>query len=179
MNRNWVPVNVTTVEEAIKQMVVDAVTSINIESDTVCSPTKWEEWMKLPVRDNIDYVVRSQKLTIRAPTVVVASKYSKVHKSTIKFSPKNIKALYKGICQYTGEPAPDGNVDHIVPRGKGGKDTWENVVWSKREINSKKGNRYNHEIGLPEVKGKKPPIHVVPLKIMNNMLPEWKPFIIR
>jgi 5-methylcytosine-specific restriction endonuclease McrA len=42
----------------------------------------------------------------------------------------------------------EGNVDHIIPKSRGGKDIWNNVVWASKEINAMKGNRLNHEVGL-------------------------------
>ena len=41
-----------------------------------------------------------------------------------------------------------GNLDHVVPRDRGGRDSFENLVWSKKEINSLKANRLPHEAGL-------------------------------
>ena len=44
---------------------------------------------------------------------------------------------------------PDqGSLDHVLPRSRGGKDAWENLVWSSKAINARKGNRLPHEAGL-------------------------------
>ena len=54
-----------------------------------------------------------------------------------------------------------GNIDHVVPRSRGGKTSWDNCVLAHREINSRKADRLPHEAGL---RLRKPPVapRVVP-----------------
>ena len=42
----------------------------------------------------------------------------------------------------------EGSLDHVLPRSRGGKDEWENLVWSSKDVNARKGNRLPHEAGL-------------------------------
>ena len=42
----------------------------------------------------------------------------------------------------------DGNLDHVVPRSRGGADSWENLVWSAKDVNQRKADRLPHEAGL-------------------------------
>jgi 5-methylcytosine-specific restriction endonuclease McrA len=42
----------------------------------------------------------------------------------------------------------EGSLDHVVPRSRGGKDAWENLVWSAKEVNQRKADRLPHEAGL-------------------------------
>jgi hypothetical protein len=42
----------------------------------------------------------------------------------------------------------EGSPDHVVPRSRGGKDAWENLVWSAKEVNQRKADRLPHEAGL-------------------------------
>ena len=44
-------------------------------------------------------------------------------------------------------PVP-GSLDHVVPRSRGGADTWENLVWSAKDVNQRKADRLPHEAGL-------------------------------
>ena len=50
------------------------------------------------------------------------------------------------LCQYCGSAAE--NVDHVIPRSRGGPHQWDNVVAACRRCNSKKENRTPHEAGL-------------------------------
>jgi len=49
-------------------------------------------------------------------------------------------------CQYCGALAE--NIDHVVPRSRGGPHTWENVVASCRRCNARKEDRLPEELGL-------------------------------
>ena len=53
-------------------------------------------------------------------------------------------------CQYTGRVLHpnEGSLDHVVPRSRGGKGAWENLVWSAKEVNQRKADRLPHEAGL-------------------------------
>ena len=65
-------------------------------------------------------------------------------------SRQNIYERDGGQCQYTGKKlnSNECNLDHVIPRSKGGSNTWENLVLCDPAVNSKKGNRFNHEVGL-------------------------------
>jgi hypothetical protein len=43
-------------------------------------------------------------------------------------------------------------IDHVIPRSKGGKTSFENCVASHISVNNKKGDKYNHEVGLKLIK---------------------------
>ena len=53
-------------------------------------------------------------------------------------------------CQYTGSVLrhDEGNIDHVVPRSRGGRTTWENCVLASKAINSRKADRLPEEVGL-------------------------------
>ena len=55
-----------------------------------------------------------------------------------------------GVCQYTGKKLSvgEGNIDHVVPRSRGGDSSWNNCVLSHREINARKADRLPQEAGL-------------------------------
>jgi 5-methylcytosine-specific restriction endonuclease McrA len=42
----------------------------------------------------------------------------------------------------------EGSFDHVVPRSRGGTDTWENLVWFAKDVNQRKADRLPHEAGL-------------------------------
>ena len=86
----------------------------------------------------------------RVPTVIVAVNFAKVPKKRPRLCAKNIRERDKNRCQYTGRqlhPA-EGSLDHVVPRSRGGADTWENLVWAAKEVNQRKADRLPHEAGL-------------------------------
>lgn len=112
-------------------------------------PVKWADWLTLPVREN-NNAVRTVHGAVRVPTVIVLANYAKVPKRRPKFSAKNIWQRDEATCQYTGRKLTphEGNIDHIVPRSRGGKTAWDNCVLAHKEINSRKADKLPEEAGL-------------------------------
>ena len=168
LNRNWQAINVRTPQEAFCMMATNVATGLEIEledsseseSDSFRTPhsalrtrnirpVTWEEWIMRPIRDQ-DEAVHTVRGQIRVPTVIVAVNYVKVPKKRPKFCARAIRERDGNRCQYTGRVLhPDeGNLDHVVPRSRGGKDAWENLVWSAKDVNQRKADRLPHEAGL-------------------------------
>jgi hypothetical protein len=92
------------------------------------------------------------------------------------------EAIYErdaGVCQYTGEfVGRSGNLDHVVPRARGGRDSFENLVWSKRRVNSEKPDRLPSEVGLRLIRSPRAPKRVpVSTTITEIRHPDWQHFI--
>ena len=149
LNRNWQAVNVRTPAEAFCQMATGVATGLEISGEDAIRPVPWEEWLRLPVRPQ-DQVIRTVRGEIRVPTVMVLANFAKVPKRRPKLGPRGIRERDGNRCQYTGRVLrPDeGSIDHIVPRSRGGVDSWENCVWASKAVNSRKGNRLPQEAGL-------------------------------
>jgi 5-methylcytosine-specific restriction endonuclease McrA len=180
LNRNWQAINIRTPADAFCQMATNAATALDIESANHIRPVGWDEWITLPVRAD-DYAVRTARGAIRVPTVIVAVNFARVPKKRPKLSAKNIRERDGNRCQYTGKLlAPDeGNLDHVVPRSRGGQDTWENLVWSDKAINSRKGNRLPHEAGLKLLATPRAPKELPVSAMIRNAhgVAEWKLFL--
>lgn len=123
------------------------------------TPVAWDEWVQLPLRP-FDSVIRSAKLELRAPTVVIARNFGKMPQKAFRPSKKTIFARDKGICQYTGQQLSyaRATLDHVIPRSRGGKDTFENLVLSAPDVNHAKGNKSNKEAGLKLLKNPTAPL---------------------
>ncbi len=115
------------------------------------------------------------------PTVIVAVNYARVPKKRPKLCAKNIRERDGNRCQYTGALLrPDeGSLDHVVPRSRGGPDTWENLVWSSRQVNTRKGNRLPHEAGLKLLNEPRAPKELPVSALIRNAhgIAEWKLFL--
>ncbi len=96
-----------------------------------------------------DWVVRSQKLEIKVPSIVIMTKHVKWDRK-VKYSRGNIYLRDDFTCQLQitnhcksvkGKvKVADLTLDHVVPRSHGGKSNWKNVCSSCKECNSQKGN---------------------------------------
>ena len=98
-----------------------------------------------------------------------------------RFGARGIWERDGGVCQYTGRKLSpkEGNIDHVVPRSRGGKTSWDNCVLAHREINSRKADRLPHEAGL---RLRKPPVapRVVPASALirnHHGVRDWEHFL--
>lgn len=87
--------------------------------------------------------------TIHLPKVVVLKKYINVDQ-TPKFTRNNVYLRDLFTCQYCGNhfDASHLTFDHIVPKVKGGKTTWDNIVTACHKCNCEKGCKTLKESGL-------------------------------
>lgn len=91
--------------------------------------------------------LRSESLRLRAPTVVRLQRQVRVPVRRRAGLSRRAVLLRDGQrCQYCGGTAED--VDHVVPRSRGGAHAWENVVAACRRCNSHKQDRTPREAGL-------------------------------
>jgi len=142
LNRNWQAIDVKTPAQAFCMMANGNATGLDIQGIGDMRPVRWNEWLELAVRED-DNAVRTVRGLVRIPTVLVLARYNKVPKRRPKLSTKGIWERDGGRCQYTGKklvPA-EGNIDHVVPRSRGGQTSWENCVLADKRVNSLKGNR--------------------------------------
>ncbi len=190
LNRNWQAINIRTPQEAFCMMATNVATALHIELGNSATaetaraealrPVTWDEWITLPIRAG-DNAVRTVRGAIRVPTVIVAMNFAKVPKKRPKLCARTIRERDGNRCQYTGALLrPDeGNLDHVVPRSRGGPDTWENLVWSSRQVNTRKGNRLPHEAGLKLLKAPRAPKELPVSALIRNAhgVAEWKLFL--
>jgi 5-methylcytosine-specific restriction endonuclease McrA len=90
---------------------------------------------------------RSERHEVMVPSVIRLRTYVRVpYASRAPLHRRAVFARDSGTCQYCGARAE--NLDHVVPRSRGGTHTWENVVAACRSCNNRKGNRTPSEVGL-------------------------------
>jgi hypothetical protein len=196
LNANWMPIGQKTVKEAIISMTSNGdsppALALDIAYDkgpdgkydfskpAYVNPVKWHDWINLEVRD-CDLTVASTKFVMRAPTILIAPNYRQVPLRIPRATKFNVYDRDGGICQYTGKAISrgTGNIDHVIPVSRGGKNTWSNMVWCDQNINSKKGDRLPHEAGLKLIrKPREPRSTPVSVLIKEARHPSWIPFLI-
>ena len=180
LNRNWQAINVRTPQEAFCMMATNVATGLEIEGEDHIRPVTWEEWISLPIRLQ-DNAVRTVGGAIRVPTVIVAVNFAKVPKKRPKLCVKTIRERDRNRCQYTGKllKPDEGSLDHVLPSSRGGKDTWENLVWSSKDVNARKANRLPHEAGLKLLSVPRAPKERPVSALIRNAhgISEWKLFV--
>ena len=91
--------------------------------------------------------LHSARMNVPCPSVIRLVHFVRVpYRSRVPLSRRAVFARDEHRCQYCNRPAE--NIDHVIPRSRGGEHTWENVVASCRPCNARKENRYLHETDL-------------------------------
>lgn len=113
---------------------------------------------RVDVLSEYDTVVRSPSLALRLPCVIALRDYVPAARQ-VPFTRFNVFLRDGFTCQYCGarRPIRELTFDHIVPRCRGGRTTWENVVTACAPCNIRKGSRLPRESGmLPRRMPRKP-----------------------
>jgi 5-methylcytosine-specific restriction endonuclease McrA len=150
LNRNWQAIHVKNPAEAMTMMYSDNATALDIRGEDHMVPLRWIDWIQLPIDEEKEDFIQTVNGKIKIPKVLVLCRYDKVPRKRPKFSLKGIWERDNGTCQYTGKKLHphDANIDHVIPRSRGGKTDWGNCVLSHKDINSKKADRTPEEAGL-------------------------------
>ena len=83
------------------------------------------------------------------PTVIRLRHFVRVPYKPLPLTRRNLFHRDGHRCQYCGASAEQLSVDHVVPRSRGGLDTWENVTTACLPCNVRKGNRTPREAAMP------------------------------
>jgi len=95
--------------------------------------------------------VHSTRLRFAVPEVIRLVRYDRVPQREVAFTRHNIFARDKHRCSYCGKkkPSDELDLDHVLPRSRGGSHEWSNVVTSCRPCNLKKADKLPEEAGMP------------------------------
>ena len=138
---------------------------------------------RINVVDYYDEYVYATHTRIQLPSVVSHITFRK-RDDKISCTPNNILLRDDFTCQYSGirYPASQLNMDHVIPKSKGGPFTWDNIVAAHYKINEAKGNRTPAEAGLRLIRKPYAP-SVYELRDKGRKYPpayiheSWKPFL--
>jgi len=157
LNQNYEAMSICNVQRAVILLYLGKAELIaSKDSQMVCSVSK-----RLPF-----------------PTIVRLLLYIHVPFKKIVLSRKNIlrRDLYK--CQYCYRSDVPLTIDHVIPKSKGGDDSWENLVSACVNCNNKKGDRSPDEAKMALRKKPSKPSHITFMKhFVGRVAEEWKPFL--
>ncbi len=120
---------------------------------------------KVEVLEEYGRDIHSVSFTIKLPSVVRLLMMVRRPRNEVRFSRHNIYARDKYKCQYCGQklPVEDLSYDHVVPKSRGGKTLWNNIVTSCMACNRKKGGRTPKEANMKLIRKPSKPKMVSPL----------------
>ncbi len=128
LNATYEPINVTAVRRAMVLMLKGVAQAEELHSSEVHSATH----------------------SHRVPSVIRLLAYRHIPQQSRALSRKNILLRDRNTCQFCGRvfPSSDLTLDHVVPRSRGGRSSWENLVACCYQCNNSKGDRTPEEAGL-------------------------------
>jgi 5-methylcytosine-specific restriction endonuclease McrA len=176
LNKNWAPIHVTTVREAVSKACCDGA---DILDPADYMRYSWMEWMELTVGEG-ERFIQSVHSRIRVPEVVVLAHYDRVPIRELKLTRKNLMIRDRFRCQYSGRRLrpSEATIDHVVPESRNGKTVWENVVLCDSDVNRRKANRTPEEAGLTLMKKPTRPAWGPLFTASVADVPQsWKPFL--
>jgi 5-methylcytosine-specific restriction endonuclease McrA len=146
LNRSWIAVHIADVRRALS-LVYRGLAKV-VAPDTYAT-YDFESWKELSQAAQSNYI-STVSFKIRIPEIIVLNVFNGFYHKDVRFSRRNIFDRDRSSCQYCGKrfSKMDLTIDHVVPRSRGGKDTWDNVVLACVKCNVKKGDRLPHEAGL-------------------------------
>ncbi len=121
--------------------------------------------------------LHSERMVIAVPTVIRLRRYVRVpYRGRVPLSRRAVFARDGHRCQYCAHAAE--NIDHVVPRSRGGEHIWENVVASCRNCNAHKRDRLLHETGLRLRRRPLAPRATTWIAATAGIFePEWEPYL--
>jgi 5-methylcytosine-specific restriction endonuclease McrA len=159
LNRLWQAIHVCTVRRALTllfeghaQVVADGP---NGEFETY----SFREWRDFSQEQPQGECIHTISFRIRIPRVILLLVFDHLPRKEVKLTRHNIFERDKNTCQYCGKvlDRKDLNLDHVVPRDRGGPTTWENIVCSCIPCNTRKANRTPNQAGMHLIRKPKRP----------------------
>ncbi len=147
--------------------------------------TSWRRAIVLVLKDKAESVENNGKYIypdFPLPSVIRLLHYVRVPYKEIPLTRRNLFFRDAHTCQYCRYKGDDLTLDHVVPRSRGGGDTWENLVTACVRCNVKKGNRTPKEAEMPLPKRPSQPHSSLYFEIGKYLErgtnPEWQKYTI-
>jgi 5-methylcytosine-specific restriction endonuclease McrA len=184
LNRAWHPVNIVGVRRAFTLLFQEHAQAIFTGSadggnHRVMGVDEWIAFSTThpaPAR-----CVHTARMALRVPSVLLLMVYDRVPRREVRFCRRNVYLRDGCRCQYCGRIFDEGELtlDHVVPRERGGRTNWENIVTACVRCNARKANRLPHQAGMHL---RKPPVRPKWRAFMATMagkddFEEWQPFL--
>lgn len=166
LNRLWQAVNVCSVRRALTLLFEGNAQVVFGMGDGDYRTLDFKQWRDLSAAEpGPEGSVGTVSFKIRVPRVILLLGFDRFPKKEVKFTRHNLFERDRNTCQYCGQvfDRRDLNLDHVIPRDRGGPTTWENIVCSCIPCNTRKANRTPAEAHMHLVRKPK--------------RPKWRPFV--
>jgi 5-methylcytosine-specific restriction endonuclease McrA len=148
---------------------------------SVCSPQRAFTLCYLQKAEMLDHYpqlsLRSISRQYKYPSIIRLYTYVKVPYRKVSLSRINVFRRDGYECQYCGA-TQHLTIDHVLPRSRGGRDTWENLVTACHDCNTRKGNKTPQEAHMPL---RHEPFRPSFIMFLSNFTPRlhenWRPYL--
>ena len=148
LNRNFHAVAVADWRRALTLMYLGLAEALD-DDLTAYDFERWvaasSNWVQAP-----GGFVASPRSRFAVPEIIRLVRYDRVPHREVAFTRHNVFARDKWRCSYCGlrKPTEELDLDHVIPRSRGGEHDWTNVVSSCRPCNLRKADRLPDECGM-------------------------------
>lgn len=181
LNRNFYAVHITPWQRALSLVYLDHARVVDEEYRTY-NFDDWRELSQMTANHPGGYV-STPSFRIAIPEVISLRSYDKLPVGDVKFTRRNIYEHYGYHCCYCGRKfgTQELNLEHVLPRSRGGRTDWSNIVTSCMPCNLRKADKLPVEAGMkllikpskPKWRGSASLVFRAPFKIKAS----WQRFI--
>jgi len=177
LNKSWNAISVINARHALTLLFREVAKAMNPVDYTL---HEFETWKDLSDCETGNGFIKSPNYRIPVPSIIVLTGFDKMFGKAVRFSRRNIFARDNYRCQYCGKKFDrhELTMDHVVPKSRGGKSTWDNIVLACVRCNSIKSDKTPEEAGMKlQRKPKKPAwlFRVSPDKVKAH--DAWQQFV--
>jgi 5-methylcytosine-specific restriction endonuclease McrA len=181
LNRNFCAVHIANWQRALSLVYLDHARVVDEEYRTY----NFDDWRELSrmIHTHPAGFVTTPTFRIAIPEVIVLQRYDKMPVGEVKFTRRNIYEHYGFRCCYCGHryTTHELNLEHVLPKSRGGKTDWTNIVTSCVPCNLKKADRLPEEARMkllikpsrPKWKGSASLVLKAPFKMRAS----WQRFV--
>lgn len=174
LNKNYIPIEVTHAKRALSMLYQEVAKALDEEYRTY----DFMNWLQLEATQAHERIGLVERF-IRVPQAVVLKFYDQIPQKQIRFSRINVYLRDQHICQYCGQNFSKDqlNLDHVIPKSKGGLTTWENVVCCCLNCNKRKADLSLAQAEMKLIKKPSKPRWSFLQEIQPKELHHWKSFL--
>ncbi|MTI20366.1 HNH endonuclease [Fulvivirga sp. RKSG066] len=123
------------------------------------------------------YKLRSVSQSFPMPAVIRLRKYVNIPYKGVNLTRQNVFKRDAFVCQYCGT-TKDLTLDHVTPRSRGGRSSWNNLVTACKRCNTQKGDSLPDEMGIKLKTKPFKPSYVMFLRDYSGFhCEEWRPYL--
>jgi 5-methylcytosine-specific restriction endonuclease McrA len=150
LNRYWQPVHTCSARRAVHLLCLGHAQVVQVEGEEKFTTHDLGSWIGYSKGITGEEMIHSVRVILGVPKIIVLAIYDRLPRLEVKFTRRNVFLRDKFTCQYCVKILPETklNLDHVIPRDKGGKTTWDNIVTSCVKCNTRKSNKLPHEANM-------------------------------